>query len=189
LRRRNVYDIDMACMGLGVHRLPVRITARGSRIALEGERAYLDNMLVAYQFDNDKVLVYEDRGFAPYGMDGVDSGNAFYGTKGYMIFSRRGFFQVYLDRKGTKGPGMKGDTGNERHLQNFLDAVRGSARPNADARTAHLSCALIHLGEAAYRVGRVLHLDPKTETVRDDKEANALLTKEYRKPWELPRDV
>ena len=47
----------------------------------------------------------------------------------------------------------------------------------------------VHLGEVAYRVGRVLNFDPKTETVRGDKEANALLTKEYRKPWELPRDV
>jgi hypothetical protein len=51
------------------------------------------------------------------------------------------------------------------------------------------SCALVHLGEVAHRVGRVLHFDPRTETVRDDKEANALLTKEYRKPWDLPRDV
>jgi len=41
----------------------------------------------------------------------------------------------------------------------------------------------------AYRVGRVLHFDPKTGTVRGDKEADALLIKEYRKPWELPRDV
>ena len=45
---------------------------------------------------------------------------------------------------------------------------------------------MIHLGEVAYRVGRVLHFDPKTEMVRDDKEANALLTKEYRRPWEMP---
>jgi hypothetical protein len=122
-------------------------------------------------------------------MDGFDSGNAFYGTKGYMIFSRRGTFQVYLDRKGTRGPGMRGDTGAERHLDNFLQAVRGRAKPNADARTAHLSCALVHLGEVAYRVGRVLHFDPKAEAVKGDREANALLTKEYRKPWELPRDV
>ena len=71
----------MACMGLGVDRLPVRVTAHGSRIDLKGEREYPDNMMVAYQYDNDKVLLYEDRGWTPYGMDGFDSGNAFYGTK------------------------------------------------------------------------------------------------------------
>ncbi len=184
-----VHDIDMAFALLGGSGLPIRVTAHGSRIALEGEREYPDNMLVAYQFPDNKVLVYEDRGWAPYGMDGFDSGNAVYGTKGYMTFSRRGYFQVYLDRQGTKGPGMKGDVGGERHLDNFLEAVRGRAKPNADARTAHLTCALVHLGEVAYRVGRVLNFDPKTETVKGDKEAAALLTKEYRKPWELPRDV
>jgi predicted dehydrogenase len=181
-----VHDIDMACMGLGVDRLPVRITAHGSRIELKGEREYPDNMLVAYQFDNDRVLIYEDRGWAPYGMDGFDSGNAFYGTKGYMTFSRRGFFQVYFDRNGTKGPGMKGDTGGDRHLQNFLDCVRSGKQPNADALTAHLTCALVHLGEVAYRTERVLRFDPKAEAVINDKEADALLTKEYRKPWGLP---
>ena len=80
---------------------------------------------------------------------------------------------------------LRGDTGGDRHLQNFLDAVRGDARPNADALTAHLSCALVHLGEVAYRTERVLHFDPKTESIRDDEEANALLTKEYRKPWDV----
>jgi predicted dehydrogenase len=181
------HDLDMACMGLGVDRLPCRITAHGSRIDLVGEREYPDNMLVAYQFDNDKVLIYEDRGWTPYGMDGFDSGNAFYGTRGYMIFSRRGYFQVYLDRRGTKGPGMRGDTGTERHLQNFLDCVRGGGRPNADAHTAHLSCALVHLGEIAHRTQRVLHFDPRTETILNDREANAMLTKEYCPPWALPR--
>jgi predicted dehydrogenase len=183
------HDIDMACFGLGVDRLPIRVTAHGSRIDLQGEREFPDNMLVTYQFDNNKVLIYEDRGWAPYGMDGFDSGNAFYGTKGYMIFSRRGSFQVYWDRQGAKGPGMKGDGGQERHLQNFLDCVRSGQRPNADALTAHLTCALVHLGEVAYRTERVLHFDPKTETIQGDREANALLTKEYRNPWEMPREV
>src|SRR5439155_1628897 len=152
-----VHDIDMACMGLGVDRLPIRITAHGSRIDLEGEREFPDNMMVTYQFDNNKVLIYEDRGWCHYGMDGFDSGNAFYGTKGYMIFSRRGYFQVYLDQKGTKGPAMRGGAGNNEHLQNFLDCICFGKQPNADALTAHLSCALVHLGEIAYRVQRVLH--------------------------------
>jgi predicted dehydrogenase len=182
-----IHDIDMACMGLGVDRLPVRITAHGSRIHLTGEREYPDNMMVTYQFDNNKVLIYEDRGWTPYGMNGVDSGNEFYGTRGYMFFTRRGRYQVYTDRQGTKGPGFQGDGGQERHLQNFLDCIRSGRQPNADARIAHLSCALVHLGEIAYRVQRVLHFDPKTEQIVGDREANGMLTKEYREPWGLPK--
>jgi hypothetical protein len=51
--------------------------------------------------------------------------------------------------------------------------------------TAHLTCGLVHLGEIAYRTQQVLEFDPATETILSDKEANALLTKEYRKPWGL----
>jgi predicted dehydrogenase len=184
------HDIDMACMGLSVDRLPVRVTAHGSTIDLTGEREFPDNMMVSYQFDNNKVLIYEDRGWAHYGLDGFDSGNAFYGTKGYMIFSRRGYFQVYRDRQGTKGPGIaNGDTGGDRHLQNFLDCIRSGKPTTADAQTAHLTCALIHLGEVAYRTQRVLHFDPKKEEVLNDSEANGMLTKEYRRPWEMPKEV
>ena len=47
---------------------------------------------VVYHFDEGKVLLYEDRGRPPYGLHGFDSGNAFYGAEGYMVFSRRGYF-------------------------------------------------------------------------------------------------
>ncbi len=56
-------------------------------------------------------------------------------------------------------------------------------RTQIDADTAHLSCGLVHLGEIAYRTGRVLRFDPKTETFPGDRVANELLTKRYRRPW------
>ncbi len=183
------HDLDMARWGLGVTTHPVRITAHGSRVDLTGVREYPDNMMVAYQYADGKVLLYEDRLWAPYGMHGFDSGDAFYGTEGYMIFSRRGYFQVYLGSKEEKGPGSGGKdlAGTARdHMGNFLHCVRTRTQPDASAEVAHLSCGLIHLGEIAHRVGRVLHFDPHGEKFRDDAEANALLTKEYRSPWSIP---
>ena len=64
-----------------------------------------------------------------------------------------------------------------------------SAESCVPAEVAHLSCSLIHLGETAYRVGRVLHFDPEREQIIGDAEANALLTKEYRDPWKMPDPV
>ncbi|MBI4606227.1 MAG: Gfo/Idh/MocA family oxidoreductase [Planctomycetes bacterium] len=177
------HDIDMARWGLGVTAHPVRITAHGSRIDLEGAREFPDNMSVAYQYADDKVLLYEDRGWTPYGLHGFDSGNAFYGTEGYMLFSRRGYFQVYLGPKEEPGPGLRGGAGMPEHVAGFLDCVRTRKQPTASAEVAHLSCALVHLGEVAYRVGRVLRFDPSTERVLDDPEADRLLTKEHRAPW------
>ena len=40
-----------------------------------------------------------------------------------------------------------------------------------------------------YRVGRKLKFDPKTETFVGDKEADAMLTREYRKGFEVPAKV
>jgi len=184
-----VHDVDMARFGLGDPGHPVRITAHGSKIDLMGEREYPDNMMVTYQFADDRVLIYEDRGWTPYGLHGYDSGNAFYGTEGYMIFTRRGFFEVRLGRKEEPGPTMRGGAGMPDHVTNFLECVRTRSEPNASAEIAHLTCSLVHLGEIGYRVGRVLHFDPATERFKNDDEANGMLTKEYRKPWVLPATV
>jgi predicted dehydrogenase len=186
------HDIDMACWALGVTTHPVRITAHGSTIDLEGEREYPDNMTVALQYAEGKVLLYEDRLWTPYGLHGYDNGNAFYGTEGYMIFSRRGHFQVYMGRKEEKGPGVTGREfrqNSRAHMDNFLDSVKTRKQPYAPADVAHLSCGVIHLAEIAYRVGRVLEFDPETETFPHDSEANAMLTKPYREPWTLPEKI
>jgi predicted dehydrogenase len=184
-----VHDIDMARFGLGDPGHPVRITAHGSKIDLTGEREYPDNMMVAYQFADDRVLLYEDRGWTPYGLHGYDSGNAFYGTEGYMIFTRRGFFEVRLGRNEELGPTLRGGAGMPEHVNDFLDCVRSRKEPHAPAELAHLTCSLVHLGEVAYRVGRVLRFDPASERILGDDEANAMLTKEYRKPWGMPDSV
>ena len=74
-------------------------------------------------------------------------------------------------------------------MVDFLEHVRNRTTPDASAEAAHLTCALVHLGEIGYRTGRVLHFDPDTETCRDDDEANIWLTKQYRTPWTLSGEV
>ena len=190
-----VHDIDMACWGLRATTHPVRVTAHGSTLHMRGDREYPDNMMVTYQYADDKALIYEDRLFTAYGMHGFDSGNAFYGTEGYMIFSRRGYFQVYLGPKSEKGPGVPKDVrgnagrGYDEHMENFLHCVRTREQPIADAEVAHRTCALVHLGEIAYRTSGRIDFDPETETIRNNSEAAAMLTKEYRRPYGLPESV
>jgi hypothetical protein len=49
-----------------------------------------------------------------------------------------------------------------------------------------MSSALPHLGNIAYRVGRPLQFDGKAEKFVNDKEADRLLTREYRRGFEIP---
>jgi predicted dehydrogenase len=186
-----IHDLDMARWGLGVSSMPRQITARGGRMMLHGHASeYPDNMLVNYEYPDGKLLIYENYPFTSYGMHGFDNGNVFYGTEGYMIFSRRGAFSVFLGPKAKRGPtegrDIRGSRGYAEHMANFLQAVRHRKPTRASAEIAHHSCALVHLGEIAYRTQGRLDFDPKTEKFIGSDEANQLLSKEYRNPYGLP---
>ncbi|HIE99468.1 MAG: Gfo/Idh/MocA family oxidoreductase [Fuerstiella sp.] len=186
-----IHDIDMACWGLGVDSAPNQITARGSRMMLHGHASeYPDNMNVTWQFPDGRLVVYENYPFTSYGIHGFDNGNVFYGTEGYMVFSRRGAFSVFLGPKGKPGPtegDVRGQRGYAEHMAEFLNAVRTrNVRTKARPEVAHRSCALVHLGEIAFRTKGRLDFDPVTERFTDCDEANELLTKTYRDPYVLP---
>jgi hypothetical protein len=51
----------------------------------------------------------------------------------------------------------------------------------------HLKDNGVRLEEETYRVGRFLRIDAETETIIDDPEANALLTRNDRAPYTLPK--
>ncbi|MCA9179244.1 MAG: Gfo/Idh/MocA family oxidoreductase [Planctomycetales bacterium] len=187
-----IHDLDMARWGLGVTTLPTQITSRGSRMMLHGHASdYPDNMNVTYEFPDGRLLIYENYPFTGYGLHGFDNGNAFYGTEGYMIFSRRGAFQTFLGPKGKPGPredqAIRGQRGYAEHMADFLDAVRTRrTATRANPEVAHLSCALVHLGEAALRTRGQLDFDPEKQRFVDCDEANRMLEKSYRSPYTLP---
>jgi predicted dehydrogenase len=187
-----IHDLDMAAWGLGVDSLPKQITARGSRMMLHGHASeYPDNMHVQYEYEDGRLLIYENYPFTSYGLHGFDNGNVFYGTKGYMIFSRRGAFSVFLGSKGEPGPtegkDLRGQRGYTEHMSDFLDAVRTRRiETAASAQKAHFSCSLVHLGEIAYRTDGRVNFDPANSVFIDNDKANAMLTKNYREPFGLP---
>jgi len=55
--------------------------------------------------------------------------------------------------------------------------------------TAHTSSGIAHLGNIAFRLGRQLNFDPKTEQFVNDAEADKYLTREYREPFVVPNEV
>ena len=132
----------------------------------------------------------------------VEIGNIFYGSEGYLWIDADGRqWQSFLGRKMEKGPGNDGKTAGGSgsdprvltsieypHYQNFIDAIRADDPKvlTCDVLEGHLSSALPHLANISYRVGRELKFDPKSEQILNDKEASALLTRTYRKGFELP---
>ena len=74
----------------------------------------------------------------------------------------------------------------------FPRCVKSRARCLSDVETGHTSTAVCHLGKISYKLGRKIFWDAPSETIVDQKghpdaEANALLGREYRKGYELPK--
>jgi hypothetical protein len=114
-------------------------------------------------------------------------GNLFYGSKGYMV-KDVDEWRTFMGEKREPGPTGRGE-GN--HYRAFVDAIRGAdpATFNASIEEGFYSCALIHLANISYRLGRSLEFDPATLRFPRDEEANRMLTREYRAPFVVPDRV
>ena len=139
---------------------------------------------------NRRILIYEQRLWSTNYPYNVDSGVEFYGTKGQMFLSRRGKILVTGERNARIKVNVTPEAQNEvKHVNNFLHCVRTGETPNAEIEIGHLTASLCHLGNVATRLGRSLTLDPETERIPDDKEADALLGRQYRAHWGTPQGV
>jgi predicted dehydrogenase len=80
----------------------------------------------------------------------------------------------------------------EYHFVNFLDCMRSRKREklNSEVEGGHLSTAISHLGNIAYKTGRKLTFDGKTEKFVNDEEANTYLKRTvYRDPYVMPEKI
>jgi predicted dehydrogenase len=71
------------------------------------------------------------------------------------------------------------------HQQNFVNAVKSRSQPESNLEYARRMTLPMHLGLISYRLGRKLTWHSEKEKFVDDKEANELLHREYRKKWDL----
>jgi predicted dehydrogenase len=70
------------------------------------------------------------------------------------------------------------------HARNFLECIRSRQQPLADIESAHAVATTCHLANISLRVGRKITWDAKKEQIVGDREANEMLTRPYRKPWD-----
>jgi predicted dehydrogenase len=80
-------------------------------------------------------------------------------------------------------------TGNAReqlkaHVRNFLDCVKSRQQPVSDLESSHRVATACHLANLSLRLGRKLKWDAAKEEILDDTEANRLLVRPYRAPWD-----
>ncbi|UTA66357.1 Gfo/Idh/MocA family protein [Emticicia sp. 21SJ11W-3] len=185
---QGVHETDLAMWGLDVG-LPEVITSAGGKYLWNDCKETPEVLTSTYQYPKEgKIIEFEVRPWMTNKEDGVEVGNIFYGDKGYMVINGYNDYKTYLGRNREPGPAR--NAGGD-HYKNFVDAVRAKNKAllNGPIETGHLSASIAHLGNIAYRLGRTLKFDPKTETFPGDKEANAMLTRKYRAPFTVPAKV
>ena len=198
------HQFDIARWGLGKQEHPVKISSVGGYFGPESQQETPDVQSAFFEYADGMILEFATRGEHTNDEGGQRIGNLFYGSKGWLWLDETGRrWQSYMGAVGVKnekGPGA--DTPPEAgaepvgltttefpHYQNFIDAIRAGdpKKVTCDVMEGHLSSALPHLANISYRVGHSLVFDGKSERFVDDKKADALLTREYRKGFEIPK--
>ena len=137
-------------------------------------------------FADGTMLVNEVRGrFSPKEHN-TQVGLFLYGSDGWMAEGK------FFDTKGQEIPDeapVESVNATNVHFTNFIEAIYNNDRGRITSTARHglEAAAICHLGDISYRTGRTVHFDEANHQIVSDAEANALLTKEYRKGFEVPK--
>ena len=141
-------------------------------------------MLINYEYP-DKLLQYEMRLRSNPKLFGATEGATIYGENGWVLLTNTSW-KAY-DAAGKLVKQGDGNTGQQAHIRNFLDAVRSRncESLNQEIYSGHVSTAMCHAGNISWHTGKKLWFDAQTETF-DDKKANQFIGREHRRGFELP---
>lgn len=208
---QGIHEMDIARWMLGV-KLPTRVSAMGGHFMFEDQQNTPNTLMAMFEFDNPagggdkkKILQFETRHWISNREDPMwlkpsqddpgaymtssenTVGNLVYGSKGYMA-KTVDEWRTYMGKNREPGKSGKG-LGN--HYQDYVDAIRtGDPKThNQSIEEGFYTCALVHLANISYRLGRSLDFDPIKQRFVHDNEANAMLRRTYRKPFEMPERV
>ena len=206
LGNQGVHQLDAARWGLGVA-FPDRVSAAGGHFMFDDDQETPNTLTCTFTFEQPdgrrKMLEFGVRHWftnneAGLGRGGMFSrhnaiGTIFYGSKGYLAAGNEDSFSYESWLGADQAAGPRGKSGHD-HFANFIQCVRSrnAAELRAPIEEGHRSCALVHLANTSYRLGRSLKFDPESERVVDDEEANRLLYGEdrgYREPFVIPTEV
>ncbi len=185
LGNNGIHLVDISLWGMK-RQLPSKIHCWGGRFGYKDQAQTPNTQNVTWQYPDGAAIVGVIRGLyttEPMSWD-------FFGSKGHLHIFADGKFQVLLGRSKQPEPPVP-PLPDVSHYANFIEAVRTRNRAllNAEIEQTHLSTALCHLGNIAYRLGRELRFDPAAEKFTNDPEADKLLRRSYRKPYVVPDQV
>ncbi len=210
LGNQGVHQLDVARWGMGLG-FPNKVSAIGGHFVFDDDQQTPNDLNCSFEYSapgkKRQMITFEVRhwmtnheaeiGTPALGAeeDGNTIGDIFFGTKGYLSNGDEdaATYKVWLGRHRQPQPAVhKGE--EIAHFQNFIDCVvsRKKEDLHAPIEEGHISCSMMHLANASYRLGRTLNFDPETQRVIGDPEAEKLLCdagRGYRAPFVIPEKV
>jgi len=203
-----IHQLDLARWVLGKE-FPSAVACTGGNFAFENDdNETPDTQIATFEYD-DMRLVFEQIGYGGYiqKTDPVARKSdifppwfqnstriELYGTKGLMVLGRMGGgWQVFTKTHKRQPQVIAQEYGrfpDPDHKQNFIDSIRTRKTPNADVEEGHRSALFVHLANISFRLGgRRLEFDAKSESFKNDDEANRFLRREQRSEFAIPDTV
>jgi predicted dehydrogenase len=198
------HQFDVARWGLNKNEHPVEIYSMGNIFGIKPEECSQETpntQASLFKYKDGKILEFETRG--RYTNEeaslGISIGNMFYGTDGYLEING-GQWKAFRKREnqpfagsnvGERPTDFMAPPGGGGHYGNFIDAIRSGKNEDlhCDIMEGYMSACLPALANISYRVGRRLIFDGATEKFIKDKDADKLLTRNYREPYIVPKVV
>jgi len=181
ISNNGTHELDVARWALGVD-YPIRVTSVGGRYHYQDDWEFPDTQDAGFDFEGKKTIVWQGRSCNSYPIENRDRGTSIHGVGGTVILDRNGY--VVYDEKNKKVKDVSGDEVvnqtdtrggdkmTDRHIANFVAAVRTGEKLRSPISEGQKSTLLTHLGNIAQREGRALRVDPKTGRIVGDAPAD-----------------
>jgi predicted dehydrogenase len=164
---------------------PTSVVALGSR-TVDDNAETPDEMEAVYEYKGGLLLNWTVSKRSLPGFEGRHIGCLFQGSEATLLVD---YTTQKLTVKGKEVTDFKRPEptipDSPGHLREFLNAIKSRQTTTCNVEYAHRLTKGALLGDIALRTGRRLRWDDAKEHIVDDKAAQKLVTREYRKPWKL----
>jgi len=183
-----IHHLDLAVWGMGMDKqYPTEIVTSGGQLWYDDDHETPDTQTIVYVYPKVQIM-YEMRLWTPYDMGGHGNATVFYGTEGWLegTTAHKGKEKIKVRAEDYGVEPVEGI------MENFITAVRNDAPSmlTSPIEVGAVSSILCSLGNIGTRLGNAtLTYDGKSRKItkcsKNLNKANAMLTKEYRRPYTL----
>ena len=186
------HEVDLCLWALDV-KFPLKVTASGGRYHFKDDWEFYDTIVTSYEYQ-DKMITWESKSCNNMNYFERGRGVTIHGTEGTLLLDRNGY-EIYnqanekifnyekLEKDVTMGIAGGGPM-TDMHFQNFINAIRSGEKLNSPIEEGNISVTMLLLSNIAWKVGRVLNLDPSNGHILKDKKAMKMWGREYEPGWE-----